>query len=73
LPFFANVRAPSRAIVFVYLFLSIGIGFAAATVLRRRGIAPRAGVAAVAALIVLDFYPTNLAATPSRVREDWRC
>jgi len=41
LPFFANVRAPSRAIVFVYLFLSIGIGFAAATVLRRRGIAPR--------------------------------
>ncbi len=64
LPFFANVRAPSRAIVFVYLFLSIGIGFAAATVLRRRGIAPRAGVAAVAALIVLDFYPTNLAATP---------
>ncbi len=28
LPFFRNVRTPSRAVVFVYLFLSIGIGHA---------------------------------------------
>jgi len=64
LPFFANVRTPSRAIVFVYLFLSIGIGFAAATALRWKGLASRAGVAALAALIAVDFYPANLAATP---------
>jgi hypothetical protein len=64
LPFFANVRTPSRAVVFVYLFLSIGIGFAAATALRWKGLASRAGVAAMAALIAVDFYPANLAATP---------
>jgi hypothetical protein len=64
LPFFANVRTPSRAIVFVYLFLSIGIGFAAATILRHRNFGSKAAVAALAMLIVVDFYPANLAATP---------
>ncbi|HWY17003.1 MAG TPA: hypothetical protein VNX86_17860 [Rhizomicrobium sp.] len=64
LPFFANVRAPSRAIVFVYLFLGMGIGSAAAAALRHRHFASKAGVAAMAALIALDFYPANLAATP---------
>jgi hypothetical protein len=64
LPFFANVRTPSRAIVFVYLFLSIGIGFAAATVLRRKTPGSRTGLAVIAALIAVDFYPANLMATP---------
>ncbi len=64
LPFFANVRAPARAIVFVYLFLSIGIGFAAASALRNGRLASKVGVAAVAALIAVDFYPATLAATP---------
>jgi hypothetical protein len=64
LPFFANVRSPSRAIVFVYLFLAIGIGHAAATALQSRGTAWRFYVAVAMALIVLDFYPFNLSATP---------
>jgi hypothetical protein len=66
LPFFSNVRTPSRAIVFVYMFLAIGIGHAAALAWRhrQRPIA-RWGMAAVAALIALDFYPARrLAMTP---------
>jgi hypothetical protein len=63
LPFFANVRTPSRAIVFVYLFMSIGIGFAVASLARGR-IAAKAGAATLAVLIVVDFFPAKLAATP---------
>jgi hypothetical protein len=60
LPFFANVRTPSRAIVFVYLFLAVGVGCAGALAWR----SPpqhirRWAVAAVAALIVLDFFPAR--------------
>lgn len=60
LPFFKNVRTPSRAIVFVYLFLAIGVGCAGALAWRSppRHIR-RWGVAAVAALIVLDFFPAR--------------
>jgi hypothetical protein len=65
LPFFANVRAPSRAIVFVYLFLSIGIGFAAATALQRSGTVWRGAVVVAATLIALDFYPAHLTAAPA--------
>jgi hypothetical protein len=64
LPFFANVRTPSRAIVFAYLFLAIGIGLAAATALKSRAALARAATAIVAVLIVADFYPAHLAATP---------
>ena len=66
LPLFGNVRTPSRAIVFVYMFLAIGIGHAAALAWRHRQ-RPRVrwGMAAVAALIVLDFFPARrLAMTP---------
>jgi hypothetical protein len=66
LPFFRNVRVPSRAIVFVYMFLAIGIGHAAALAWRYRQ-RPMAGwgMAAVAALMVLDFFPARrLAMTP---------
>jgi hypothetical protein len=66
LPFSRNVRAPSRAIVFVYMFLAIGIGeaFALAWRHRQRPMAPW-GMAAVAAMIVLDFFPAAaLAMTP---------
>ncbi|MGA2399056.1 MAG: hypothetical protein ABSG30_13460 [Steroidobacteraceae bacterium] len=60
LPFFKNVRTPARAIVFVYLFLAIGVGSAGALAWRSppRHIR-RWGVAVVAALIVLDFYPAH--------------
>jgi hypothetical protein len=66
LPFFSNVRTPSRAIVFVYLFLAIGIGHATALAWRhRQRPVARWGMAAVAALIVLDFFPVRtLAMTP---------
>ena len=66
LPFFANVRTPSRAIVFVYLFLAIGVGHAAGVAWqhRQRPMA-RWGMAAVAAAMVLDFFPARrLAMTP---------
>jgi hypothetical protein len=65
LPFFANVRTPSRAIVFVYLFLAIGIGHAASLAWQHRHRSPvRWGLVAVAALMVLDFYPFHLYITP---------
>jgi hypothetical protein len=65
LPFFRNVRDPSRAIVFVYLFLAIGIGHATSLIWRHRHRPPvRWGLVAVAALMVLDFYPFHLAITP---------
>jgi hypothetical protein len=65
LPVVDNLRAPSRLIVFVYLFLAIGIGHAASLVWRRRyRVSIRWGLFAVAALIMLDFYPLHLAITP---------
>jgi hypothetical protein len=66
LPFFGNVRTPSRAIVFVYMFLAIGIGSAIALAWRhRKRPIVRWGMAAVVALIVLDFFPARqLAITP---------
>jgi len=64
LPFLANVRIPSRAIVFVYLFMSVGIGAAAALAWQQRSHMLRAGVLVVGSLIVLDFYPANLQTTP---------
>ncbi|MGH6890150.1 MAG: hypothetical protein ACREHF_13310 [Rhizomicrobium sp.] len=64
LPFFANVRTPSRAVVFVYLFLSIGTGYAVATALRQRRLGMRAGAVAMALLVAIDFYPATLSATP---------
>ena len=65
LPFFRNVRTPSRAIVFVYMFLAIGIGQALSLAWRHRQRATtRWGMAAVATMIVLDFFPAQLAMTP---------
>jgi hypothetical protein len=61
LPFFANVRSPSRAIVFAYLFLALGIGHATSLVWQHRHRLPiRAGLVAMAGLMVLDFYPFRL-------------
>jgi hypothetical protein len=57
LPFFNHMRTPSRTIVFVYMFMAIGIAHATALAWehRQRPIA-RWGIAAIAALIVLDFF-----------------
>jgi hypothetical protein len=60
LPFFKNVRTPARAIVFVYLFIAIGVGSATALAWRQPvGRIGRRGVAMVAVLIVLDFLPVG--------------
>jgi hypothetical protein len=60
LPFFKNVRTPSRAIVFVYLFLAIGVGYAAAVAWGNpRRLVSRWGVAVAAVFIILDFFPAR--------------
>jgi hypothetical protein len=66
LPFFKNVRTPSRAIILVYLFLSIGVGYAVSTIWRERGArwTGRAAVVVIALLMALDWYPRNLPGTP---------
>jgi hypothetical protein len=69
LPFFKNVRTPSRAIIFVYLFMSIGVACA----VERLSVGQRIHgkgrqvlvVGAVLALVVLDFLPwRRLPTTP---------
>jgi hypothetical protein len=59
LPFFNNVRAPSRAIVVVYMFLAIGVGHALALAMRNSAAATRWSVAIVALLVGLDFVPAR--------------
>ena len=60
LPLAGNVRTPSRAIVLVYLFLAIAIGYAVAMARNRwRQDGARWGLAVVALLTVLDFYPVR--------------
>jgi hypothetical protein len=63
LPFFANVRTPARAMVFVHLFL--GLALAWATVTAWRASLPRSALALVAAFMLLDFLPVNLGMTPA--------
>lgn len=66
LPFFKNVRTPARAIVMVYLFLSIGIGYAVSTLWRARRATwtGRAGVMVLVLLMAADWYPRPLPGTP---------
>ena len=66
LPFFSNVRTPSRVIVLVYIFLAIGVGHAIGLALKHRpGRVARSGMGALALLVVLDFAPVRqLAVTP---------
>jgi hypothetical protein len=65
-PFFSNVRTPSRVIVLVYIFLAIGVGHALGLAMKHRpGRVARSGVGALALLVVLDFAPVRqLAVTP---------
>ena len=66
LPFVKNVRTPSRAVVFVYLFLAIAVAYAINLLGRRaRSLPARLLPASLATLIVLDFVPvTALPMTP---------
>jgi hypothetical protein len=68
-PFFKNVRTPSRAIVFVYLFMSIGVARAIARLAVDEGVHRGAQrilvVGGVCALLALDFFPARrLPTTP---------
>jgi hypothetical protein len=63
LPFFANVRTPARAMVFVYLFLGLALAQATVMAWQYRGFAAKGGLALAAALMLLDFTPVHLAAT----------
>ncbi|HEX3430249.1 MAG TPA: hypothetical protein VHT03_05125 [Rhizomicrobium sp.] len=64
LPFFADVRTPARAAVFVYLFMSVGVGAAVAALWRQSNPAAKWFVAAVSVLLILDFFPCRLQTTP---------
>lgn len=66
LPILANLRAPSRLIVLVYLFLAIAVASAVAHLLKNpRTRSANAMLAIVALLVVLDFYPVHhLSMTP---------
>jgi hypothetical protein len=63
LPFFANVRTPARAMVFVFLFLGLGVAQGLVLLAKRPAARPWAVLAVL--LILLDFWPTHLAATPA--------
>ena len=65
LPFFGNARTPARAMVMVYLFLSLGLAQACAMALTCRRAAARAVMALTVLLMVLDFTPASLGATPA--------
>jgi len=56
IPFVANVRTPERAVVIVFLFLSIAVGRALSAV-------PPRVLAGLGLFIVVDFWPANLAMT----------
>ena len=72
LPFFANARTPSRAIVFVYLFLGVGVGLAGRMALDRyRGAIGRIGCCFALVLMVADFLPTHLDAAPASCEPGW--
>ena len=65
LPFFSIMRTASRAIVFVYLFMAVGVGQAVALIWQYR-YKPYVQwvLGAGAGLMILDFYPFHVAMTP---------
>jgi hypothetical protein len=67
LPFFGQVRTPSRSIVLVYLFLSVGVAYALALLTQEwRGRWAKPALAAITILILADYYPANLTMTDAR-------
>jgi hypothetical protein len=68
LPFFKNVRTPSRAIVFVYLFLGVGVGVTIRAIMARYsqqwGVLVVTPLLVVAGFMFLDFFPGRVEVTP---------
>ena len=64
LPFFANVRSPARAIVFVYLFMGIGVAVTIAAILKsKRTILTGIVLSVALSLSLIDFFPATLETT----------
>ena len=64
LPFLEDVSTPSRAIVVVYMFLSIGVGYAISTLREGgRSAGGRIAIAGIVLLMALDWYPRPLPGT----------
>jgi hypothetical protein len=65
IPLLANLRAPSRTIVLVYLFVAIAVGRAVALGWHKRHQPLMATLLSVGALLALvDFYPARVQMTP---------
>jgi hypothetical protein len=58
LPFFANVRTPARAMVMVFLFLGLALGYAVSLLKARKFV-----LTLLMAVMLLDFMPAHLAST----------
>lgn len=72
LPLLANVRTPSRAIVFVYLFLAIGVGLSTRLAFdRHEQTIARIGLSGVLLLMLVDFLPVHLDATRAGCKPGW--
>jgi len=72
LPILANVRTPSRAIVFVYLFLAVSCGLAVRLISNRNTkLVAHIGLASVLLLMFLDFSPMHLDATLTTCKPGW--
>ena len=72
LPLLANARTPSRAVVFVYLFLSVGVGLAMRLAFERYPhVSERIGLYCVLVLLLIDFFPAYVTATPAECKPGW--
>jgi hypothetical protein len=68
LPFFSQVRTPGRAMVIVYLFLSVGVAYGLTLLAEKWRAKPRgkAALAGIVVLIVADFAPVHFEFTDAR-------
>ena len=74
-PLIKHARTPSRAVVFVYLFLGIGVGLAIDAIInlysKNKGILVGL-LALILLLIFIDFYPTRLESTAVKCPEAYK-
>jgi hypothetical protein len=73
-PFFRNARVPARVIVLVYVFMAIGVAYAYEIlwqVWQPHRFRTWAAAAAVALLVLFDFYPANLPTSAITCSPGW--
>ncbi len=71
LPFFANVRTPSRSIMMVYLFLAVAVAWALQKLWQMRDGRASWVLVAIIGLVLLDFAPVRIEMTPVRCEAGW--